>query len=70
MADTLHQLVVWCPGRNKNRRYNFRSARQAEGSSDQVTKLFSTIRGGGWPRLNSISAGVEIWPSATANGTE
>ena len=42
--------------------------RQAEGSSEQV--LFSTIRGSGWPRLNSISAGVEIWPSATANGTE
>ena len=42
--------------------------RQAEGTSDQV--LFSTIRGSGWPRLNSITAGVEIWPSATANGTE
>ena len=36
--------------------------------TDQV--LFSTIRGSGWPRLDSISAGVEIWPSATANGTE
>jgi len=27
------------------------SQRQAEGNSEQVTDLFSTVRGSGWPRL-------------------
>ena len=44
--------------------------RQAKGSSEQVIKLFSTIRGSGWPNLNTRINGVESWPSATANGTE
>jgi len=35
-----------------------------------VAKLFNTIRGSGWPNLNTRTNGVKSWPSATASGTE
>jgi len=42
--------------------------RLTSGTSDQV--VFSTMRGSGWPNLNTSTNGVESWPSATAHGTE
>jgi len=47
------------------------ASRLARGTYDQVR--FSTMRGSGWPGLNSepsAVATVERWPSATAHGTE
>ncbi len=40
---------------------------QDQGLGSGYSVPFAVAEG---PRLNSINAGVEIWPSATANGTE
>jgi len=50
------------------------NVRYVLGSIDQVTEVLSTVRGSGRPSLKPrfviYAHEVELWPSATAHGTE